>query len=157
MSCLLCLKCPKGGGKKRSLTLDSLVASRQGGNRPGKESWAPQLFLRIVHPTCWWASMCPNNPPSFPHLIPALGKSHNYRQRMKGNTKLMMGYLFNPGLHHCRISWLLRGPGASSPGDIHVASQRLLTRTGRKFQEYPRAHSCLPVAQPLEKGKRKRL
>lgn len=79
------------------------------------------------------------------------------RQRMKGNTKLMMGYLFNLGLRHCRISWLLRGPGASSPGDPHMASQRLLTGTRRKCQEYPRAHSCLPVAQPQEKGKRKRL
>lgn len=98
--------------------------------------------------------MCPDNPPSFPHLIPALGKSHNYRQRKKGNTKLMMGCLFNPGLHHCRILWLQRG---QKPRGYSHGFSKASNRTGRKCQEYPRAHSCLPVAQPLEKGKRKRL
>lgn len=69
----------------------------------------------------------------------------------------MMGYLFNQRLQHCRIQSLLRDPEASNTGYIHIAPQRLPTGTVRRCQKYPGAPRWLPIAHPLEKGKRKKL
>lgn len=86
--------------------------SGRNSGRPGEGAWdlagisafCPFYLLMGQHVS--------TNPPSIslPTPLPALGKNNKYRYRLKGNTKLIMGYLFRQRLCHCKIQSLPRGP-----------------------------------------------